>query len=129
VRAGLCSRLPGQHSGIPPWGAQTRSSSESADLQHDRVCAPHGIPFGEHDVGIGPENATSDPAPGELLLYPGAVSETELLLPYGSCAFASKAGQFAGNHFATVVEGADKLREVGLRCLWQGAQAVRITES
>jgi hypothetical protein len=78
-------------------------------LQHDRVCAPHGIPFGEHDVGIGPENATSDPAPGELLLYPGAISETELLLPYGSCAFASNAGL--------------------LRCLWQGAQAVRITES
>jgi len=89
VRAGLCSRLPGQHSGIP----------------------------------------TSEPAPDELLLYPGAVGETELLLPDGSCAFASKAGQFAGTHFATVVEGADKLREVGLRCLWQGAQAVRITES
>ena len=32
------------------------------------------IPFGELDVGIGPENATSYPAAGELLLYPGGVS-------------------------------------------------------
>ena len=29
------------------------------------------IPFGELDVGIGPENATAYPAAGQLLLYPG----------------------------------------------------------
>src|SRR5437773_11937267 len=57
------------------------------------------IPFGELDVGIGPENATSYPALGQLLLYPGGISETELLLPYGHCAFGSKAGSLAGNHF------------------------------
>src|ERR671937_49728 len=67
------------------------------------------IPFGGLDVGIGPENATSYPAPGELLLYPGGISETELLFPYGSTCFASRAGQLAGNHFATVVEGAEEL--------------------
>ena len=49
------------------------------------------IPFGELDVGIGAENATSYPAPGELLLYPGGVSETEILFPYGPTQFASKA--------------------------------------
>jgi hypothetical protein len=86
------------------------------------------IPFGELDVGVGPENATSYPAAGELLLYPGGVSETELLLPYGPCRFASKAGQLAGNHFATVVEGKEKLREIGVRCLWHGAESIRITE-
>jgi hypothetical protein len=86
------------------------------------------IPFGELDVGIGPENATSYPAPGELLLYPGGVSETELLFPYGACCFASKAGQLAGNHFATVVEGGERLRELGVRCLWEGAQEVRFEE-
>jgi Protein of unknown function (DUF3830) len=87
------------------------------------------VPFGELDVGIGPENATSYPAPGELLLYPGGVSETELLFPYGACCFASKAGQLAGNHFATVVEGGERLRELGVKCLWEGAQQIAIRES
>src|SRR4030095_6602605 len=50
------------------------------------------IPMGDLDVGIGPENATSYPSPGELIFYPGGVSETELLLAYGYVAFASKAG-------------------------------------
>jgi hypothetical protein len=86
------------------------------------------IPFGELEVGIGPENATSYPAPGELLLYPGGVSETELLFPYGACCFASKAGQLAGNHFATVVEGGDRLRDLGVKCLWEGAQQISVGE-
>jgi hypothetical protein len=30
------------------------------------------IPWGDRDLGIGPENATSYPHPGELALYPGA---------------------------------------------------------
>ena len=86
------------------------------------------IPFGELDVGVGPENATRYPSPGEILLYPGGVSETELLFPYGHVAFASKAGPLAGNHFATVVESVEDLRELGLRCLWKGAQDVMFTE-
>jgi hypothetical protein len=86
------------------------------------------IPFGELDVGVGPENATRYPNPGEILLYPGGVSESELLFPYGHVAFASKAGPLAGNHFATVVESVEDLRELGLRCLWKGAQDVVFTE-
>jgi hypothetical protein len=86
------------------------------------------IPFGELDVGIGPENATSYPSPGELLLYPGGVSETELLFPYGPTCFASKAGQLAGNHFATIVEGGERLQELGERVLWQGAQPITFAE-
>lgn len=86
------------------------------------------IPFGELDVGIGPENATSYPSPGELLLYPGGVSETELLFPYGPTCFASKAGQLAGNHFATIVEGGERLAELGELVLWQGAQPVAFRE-
>src|SRR5881398_3843838 len=82
------------------------------------------IPFGELDVGIGPENATSYPGPGELLLYPGGVSETELLFPYGQTCFASKAGQLAGNHFATIVEGGGRLQELGELVLWHGAQPI-----
>ena len=80
------------------------------------------IPFGELDVGIGPENATAYPAAGQLLLYPGGVSETELLFPYGHCCFASKAGQLAGNHFLTVLEGNENLRALGERTLWERAQ-------
>jgi hypothetical protein len=87
------------------------------------------IPFGELDVGVGAENATCYPAPGELLLYPGGVSETELLFPYGSTSFASKAGPLAGNHFATVVEGGEHLRELGRRVLWEGALEIAFDET
>ena len=87
------------------------------------------IPWGDLDVGIGPENATSYPSPGELLLYPGGVSETELLFPYGAACFASKAGQLAGNHFATIVEGLEDLAELGRRTLWEGAQDIRFEEN
>ena len=86
------------------------------------------IPFGDLDVGIGPENATCYPNPGELVFYPGGVSETELLLAYGYVSFASKAGPLAGNHFATIVEGNESLRELGRRFLWEGAQPIVFTE-
>ncbi|HXG75894.1 MAG TPA: DUF3830 family protein [Gaiellaceae bacterium] len=86
------------------------------------------IPMGDLDVGVGPENATSYPSPGELVLYPGGVSETELLLAYGYVSFASKAGPLAGNHFATVVEGHEHLRELGRRMLWEGAQEISFRE-
>jgi hypothetical protein len=87
------------------------------------------IPFGELDVGVGPENATTYPAPGELLLYPGGLSETEILFPYGATSFASKAGSLAGNHFATIVEGGAQLRELGKLVLWEGAQDIVFEES
>ena len=87
------------------------------------------IPMGDLDVGIGPENATSYPSPGELIFYPGGVSETELLLAYGYVAFASKAGALAGNHFATIVSGNENLRELGRRMLWDGAQDISFSES
>jgi hypothetical protein len=86
------------------------------------------IPFGDLDVGIGPENATCYPNPGELVFYPGGVSETELLLAYGYVSFASKAGPLAGNHFATIVEGNENLRELGRRFLWEGAQPIAFRE-
>ena len=86
------------------------------------------IPWGDLDLGLGPENATCYPNPGELVIYPGGVSEAELLLAYGYVAFASKAGALAGNHFATIVEGNDQLRELGRRMLWSGAQQIVFTE-
>jgi hypothetical protein len=86
------------------------------------------IPFGDLDVGFGPEDPTCYPAPGQLLFYPGGVSETEILFPYGSAAFASKAGALAGNHFATVTEGVERLGELGRKVLWEGAQPIRLDE-
>jgi len=50
------------------------------------------IPFGDLDLDLGYENQTSYPAPGQLLLYPGGLSETEILFPFGPTVFASKAG-------------------------------------
>jgi hypothetical protein len=86
------------------------------------------VPLGDLDLGLGYENHTSYPAPGEILLYPGGISETEILLPYGSTRFASKTGQLAGNHFLTVVEGRDSLREMGRTVLWEGAQDILFEE-
>jgi hypothetical protein len=82
------------------------------------------IPLGELDLGLKYENHTSYPAPGQIILYPGGISETEILLAYGNVHFASKVGQLAGNHFLTVIEGRDQLRPLGERVLWQGAQDI-----
>ena len=82
------------------------------------------IPLGDLDLGLCYENATSYPAPGQLLLYPGGVSETEILLAYGSVRFASRVGQLAGNHFLTIVAGTEQLRELGRLTLWHGAQPI-----
>ena len=82
------------------------------------------IPFGDLDLELGYENHTSYPAPGHLLLYPGGLSETEILFPYGATVFGSKMGQLAGNHFATIEEGAEHLAELGKQVLWEGAQDI-----
>ena len=82
------------------------------------------ISLGDLDLGLGYENATSYPAPGQLLLHPGGVSETEILLAYGSVRFASKVGQLAGNHFLTIVAGTEYLPELGRLALWYGAQPI-----
>jgi hypothetical protein len=88
------------------------------------------VPLGwELELAIGPENATSYPGPGELLLYPGGLSEVEILFPYGATLFASKMGQLAGNHFATIEAGRERLPELGNAVLWDGALEMRIQES
>jgi hypothetical protein len=92
---------------------QARWSGEAAWLQMD----PHGIETPQ-------ENATSYPGPGQLLYYPGGVSEKEMLFPYGSAIFASKFGLLPGNHFATITEG--DLEQLGLNVLWKGAQVITI---
>jgi hypothetical protein len=86
------------------------------------------LPMGELALAIPPENATSYPAVGEILLYPGGISETEIIVAYGPTRFASKAGQLAGNHFLTLVTGVEHLAEIGRRALWEGAQPFNVRE-
>lgn len=91
------------------------------------------IPMGERDLSIGFENATSYPAPGQLIVYPGgvpgAVSETEILVAYGPCCFASKAGQLAGNHFLTISKDLQRLAAVGRSTLWEGNKGITFSKT
>jgi Protein of unknown function (DUF3830) len=84
------------------------------------------VPLGDLALGLGPENASAYPTPGQVILYPGGISETEILISYGSASFASKAGQLAGNHFLTITTGVENLRELGRLALWEGAQPITI---
>jgi hypothetical protein len=82
------------------------------------------IPLGELDLGLTYENHTSFPAPGDIIVYPGGISETEILLAYGGVRFASKVGQLAGNHFLTITKGRENLVDLGKMTLWKGAQDI-----
>jgi hypothetical protein len=86
------------------------------------------IPLGDFQLGVGYENHTSHPSRGDILFYPGGISETEILFPYGSACFASKMGQLAGNHFLTIVDGREHLAAMGKLVLWEGAQEIRFEE-
>lgn len=86
------------------------------------------IPLGDLKIDTDLEDATSYPSPGEILFYPGGISETEILFPYGSTQFASKAGQLAGNHFLTIFRGKDELRKLGEEILWKGAKTILFEE-
>jgi hypothetical protein len=82
------------------------------------------IPLGAFDFGLQYENATNYPAPGDIILHPGGISETEILLAYGAVSFASKVGPLAGNHFLTVTKGRENLATLGKLTLWKGAQDI-----
>ena len=83
------------------------------------------IPMGDFKLGVGFENHTSHPSVGDVLFYPGGYSETELLIAYGACSFASRMGPLAGNHFMTLLDARQRLRSIGQRVLWHGAVDVR----
>lgn len=84
------------------------------------------IPLGDEHFDLKYENHTSYPAPGQMILYPGGISECEILLAYGSVHFSSKLGQLAGNHFLTLTSNLDELPALGKMVLWQGAQDICI---
>jgi hypothetical protein len=82
------------------------------------------IPLGNFDLGVDYENHTGYPSRGDVLFYPGGISETEILIAYGSARFASKVGPLVGNHFLTIVDGQEQLQALGRLVLWQGAQDI-----
>jgi hypothetical protein len=82
------------------------------------------MPLGDMNFDVGYENHTSYPAPGQILLYPGGISETEILIAYGGVQFASKMGQLAGNHFITITSPLEDLARLGKMTLWEGAQDI-----
>ena len=86
------------------------------------------IPYGDTRIGLDYENHTSHPSKGEMLLYPGGISEMEIILAYGRCCFSSMHGQLSGNHFLTITEGLEDLYAFGRKVLYEGAQKITITE-
>lgn len=82
------------------------------------------VPLGELDSGLGSENHTIHPSRGDVLFYPGGISEAEILIVYGSAVFASRAGVLAGNHFITLTTDRERLGEFGKHVLWQGVQDI-----
>src|SRR4051794_38751608 len=86
------------------------------------------MPLGDLDFGVGYENHTSYPAPGHIILYPGGISETEILLAYGGGDFFSKKGQLGGQHFITLTPKLQNPPEMGKTMLWKGGQKGRLEE-
>ena len=84
------------------------------------------VPLGDLSLGVPVENPMSEPEPGQVLLYPGGTSETEILVPYGKTSFACRSGALEGNHFLTIVAGHGELAELGRRVVWEGAQRVSV---
>lgn len=105
---------------------QIREPPALQAADHSRSLSGEGcwIPLGEFDFGLPYENPTSHPAPGDIILHPGGISETEILLAYGAVAFSSKVGQLAGNHFLTITKGHENLLPLGKMTLWKGAQDI-----
>jgi hypothetical protein len=96
---------------------QARWSGEAAWVQMD-----------DYGIDVPLENQTSYPGLGDLLYYPGGISEKEILIPYGSAKFASKVGLLPGNHFATIMEDLAELPLMGEAVLRKGAQDFKIEE-
>ena len=77
-------------------------------------------------VDLDLENGMAHPCPGQVLLYAGGLSEPELLIPYGPCAFASRSGQLSGTHVITLSGHDSGLAQIGALLLTSGAQALRL---
>lgn len=92
-------------------------------LIHGRWSGECGwAPLGPLPFGLAAENALHRPAPGQILLYAGEISEPELLVPYGLAAFGCKDGPLEGNHVLTIEAPLDAIAAIGQDLLMRGAQ-------
>jgi hypothetical protein len=82
------------------------------------------VPLGNAKIISEYENHITYPSWGDILLYPGGISETEILIAHGSTSFASKMGSLAGNHFLTIVDGMENLAALYHMVLWEGPQDI-----
>src|SRR5260370_32990859 len=55
------------------------------------------MPLGDLDFGVSYENHTSYPAPGQVILYPGGISETEILRRYCGVPVTASTDQVAAH--------------------------------
>ena len=94
----------------------------------EALWSPLGVAWPRESVLV-PENATHCPNPGDILLYAGEISEPELLIPYGVCRFASKAGPLQGNPVLSIEEHTVRLPGLGADILRRGAMKLTVSLS
>lgn len=80
------------------------------------------MPEFEPDLSL--ENPTGHPAVGEIIYYP---TEKEFLIAYGIAHFAGRQGRLQASLFAKVVEGSERLEEMGRKLHWEGSQRIKVT--
>ena len=117
IRAGDYTFQPFEDQLAPDVAAFRKAMPFDSQVVHVRWSG-EGVwmPLGDLDFNVAYENHTSYPAPGQIILYPGGVSETEILLAYGGVRFATKIGQLAGNHFITLTSDLDNLSASARPC-------------
>jgi hypothetical protein len=97
-------------------------------LYHCRWCGEAVWTPIEEQINLENENHTTYPSKGEILFYPGGAIGGEFLLPYGSCAFMSKVGGLAGNHFLSIENNLEDLEELGKELLEHGTCMITFEE-
>lgn len=54
------------------------------------------MPLGSLDIGVGAENDTQRPTPGQILVHPNGISETEILIRMGRPSLPARPVRCAG---------------------------------
>jgi hypothetical protein len=121
LREDLAPRTCARFSAMLPWRQELVHARWSGE-----AC---WVPLGSLSLDVGVENPTSRPRPGDILFYPGGISETEILLAYGDVRFACKAGELAGNPLLTVTNDLGRLAELGREILRSGSRPIRFSHA
>ena len=88
------------------------------------------IPFGRPRRRLRPRERDVLPGAGAAALLSGRRQrDGDPVSVRADARSRARPGCWPGNHFATIVEGVDRLGELGRKVLWEGAQPLRATES